>query len=140
VGSPLIRYRTGDLAEVSYKRCACRRTFALLRGGLLGRADDMITIRGINVFPSAIENILRQFPEIVEFQGEVRREREMSELVLHLEVAKTDPLEQKRIADAVISRLHGNLNLRPAIQFAATGSLPRSEMKSRRFRVASTTN
>jgi phenylacetate-CoA ligase len=136
LGSPLIRYRTGDLAEASYSRCACRRTFALLRGGLLGRSDDMITIRGINVFPSAIENILRQFPEIVEFQGEVRREREMSELVLHLEITKTDPLEKKQIAEAVISRLHVNLNLRPAIQFAANGSLPRSEMKSRRFRVA----
>jgi phenylacetate-CoA ligase len=134
-GSPLIRYRTGDLAEASYSRCACRRTFALLKGGLLGRADDMITIRGINVFPSAIENILRQFPEIVEFQGEVTREREMAELVLHLETAPGLEAQQKGLADAVMSRLHVNLNLRPVIQFAACGSLPRSEMKSRRFRV-----
>jgi phenylacetate-CoA ligase len=136
-GSPLIRYRTGDLAEASYSRCACRRTFALLRGGLLGRADDMITIRGINVFPSAIENILRQFPEIVEFQGEVTREREMAELILHLETAPGMENQRKGLADSVMSRLHVNLNLRPVIKFADCGSLPRSEMKSRRFRVSS---
>lgn len=134
-GSPLIRYRTGDLAEASYSRCGCRRTFALLRGGLLGRADDMITIRGINVFPSAIENILRQFPEIIEFQGEVTREREMAELILHLETAPGMDQQHKALADQVMSKLHVNLNLRPVIKFADCGSLPRSEMKSRRFRV-----
>ncbi|MSO19054.1 MAG: phenylacetate--CoA ligase family protein [Acidobacteria bacterium] len=133
--SPLIRYRTGDLAEATYTRCSCRRTFALLRGGLLGRADDMITIRGINVFPAAIENILRRFPEIVEFQGEVTREREMAELTLHLETDRLKDAQLPAFAEKVISALHVSLNLRPAVKFAASGTLPRAEMKSRRFRV-----
>jgi phenylacetate-CoA ligase len=136
VGSPLIRYRTGDLAEASWKRCRCGRTFALLRGGLLGRADDMITVRGINVFPSSIENILRRFPEVVEFQGEVVVEREMSELLLRLETNLLTPDQQQQLADRVTGAIRAGIHLRPTVHFAAPGSLPRAEMKSRRFQTA----
>src|SRR3989475_5903980 len=65
VGMPLIRYRTGDLAVIAREQCTCGRRWARLIGGVLGRADDMITIRGINVFPSAVENIVRRHPQIV---------------------------------------------------------------------------
>jgi phenylacetate-CoA ligase len=136
VGSPVIRYRTGDLAEASWKRCRCGRTYALLRGGLLGRSDDMITVRGINVFPSSIENILRRFPEVVEFQGEVIMEREMAELLLRLETAGLEAHQQQQLAEQVVGAVRAGIHLRPMIQFAAPGSLPRAEMKSRRFRVA----
>jgi phenylacetate-CoA ligase len=132
-GSPVIRYRTGDLAEVSRKRCRCGRTFALLRGGLLGRTDDMITVRGINVFPSSIENILRQFPEVVEFQGEIVVEREMSELLLRLETNGLETHQQPQFVERVVSAMRAGIHLRPMIQFAPPGSLPRAEMKSRRF-------
>ncbi|MGH9785053.1 MAG: phenylacetate--CoA ligase family protein, partial [Terriglobia bacterium] len=133
--SPLIRYRTGDLADVIRKRCRCGRTFALLRGGLLGRADDMMTVRGINVFPSAIENILRRFPEVVEFQGVVTHQMKMQELLLRLETDGLGEAEQQGLAQRVIVEMHTRLQLRPAVEFAAPGSLPRAEMKSRRFRV-----
>ncbi len=133
--TPLIRFRSGDLADVARKRCACGRTFAHLRGGLLGRADDMMTIRGVNVFPSAIENILRRFPEIVEFQGIVTRAMEMQELWLRLETEGLDEAGQQGLARRVVAEMHTRLQLRPAIEFAAPGSLPRAEMKSRRFRV-----
>ena len=133
--SPLIRYRTGDLADIVRKRCACGRTFAHLRGGLLGRADDMMTIRGINVFPSAIENILRRFPEVVEFQGVVTRAMEMQELLLRLETEGLGVADQQGLARRIVSELHTRLQLRPSIEFAAPGSLPRAEMKSRRFRL-----
>ncbi len=133
--SPLIRYRSGDLADVVRKRCACGRTFAHLRGGLLGRADDMLTIRGINVFPSAIENILRRFPEVVEFQGVVAHQTHMQELLLRLETDGLGETEQQGLAHRVIAEMHTRLQLRPAVEFAAPGSLPRAEMKSRRFRV-----
>jgi phenylacetate-CoA ligase len=133
--SPLIRYRSGDLADVVRKRCACGRTFTHLRGGLLGRADDMMTIRGVNVFPSAIENILRRFPEVVEFQGIVTRVAEMQELLLRLETDGLAEAEQQGLAQRVVSEMHTRLQLRPSLEFAAPGSLPRAEMKSRRFRV-----
>ncbi|MBI3933619.1 MAG: phenylacetate--CoA ligase family protein [Acidobacteria bacterium] len=135
-GSPLIRYRTGDLAEATRQPCECGRTFSLLRGGILGRADDMITIRGINVFPSAIENILRRFPEVVEFQGEVIVDREMHELVLVLETDRLTAEGQQALAQRLISELHTSLHLRPSLEFAPVGSLPRTEMKSRRFQIS----
>ena len=134
-GSPLIRYRTGDLADVLRKRCACGRTFALLRGGLLGRADDMITVRGINVFPSAIENILRRFPEVVEFQGAVVHQMEMQELVLQLETEGLGEEAHQALLQKIIAEMHTRLQLRPTVEFVPPGTLPRAEMKSRRFRV-----
>ncbi|MBI4463619.1 MAG: AMP-binding protein [Acidobacteria bacterium] len=133
-GSPLIRYRTGDLADVTRQKCACGRTFALMRGGLLGRADDMITIRGVNVFPTAIENILREFSEVVEFQGVVHQQREMQELVLRLETSLQGEAQQS-LAQRIASEMHIRLALRPTVEFVAPGTLPRTEMKSRRFKM-----
>lgn len=134
-GSPLIRYRTGDLAEANWDGCSCGRTFALLKGGLLGRSDDMITVRGVNVFPSSIENILRRFPEIVEFQGEVIKKREMSELLLRLETNGISHEGQQQLSARVVAAMRAGIQLRPIVEFAAPGSLPRAEMKSRRFRL-----
>jgi phenylacetate-CoA ligase len=136
MGSPVIRYRTGDLAEASWKRCRCGRTFALLRGGLLGRTDDMITVRGVNVFPSSIENILRRFPEVVEFQGEIIVKREMRELLLRIETNGLETDQQPKFAEQVITAMRAGIHLRPLIEFALSGSLPRAEMKSRRFHLA----
>lgn len=131
VGMPLIRYRTGDLGLLSREACACGRSWARLMGGVLGRADDMITIRGVNVFPSAIENIVRRHPEVVEFAIEVHRRREMRELCLKVEIPDG--------ADSVIERLQeeisADLRIRAAIERAEAGSLPRFELKSRRLRI-----
>jgi phenylacetate-CoA ligase len=130
-GMPVIRYRTGDLAVITRETCACGRPWARLAGGVLGRADDMITIRGINVFPSAIESIVRRYPEVVEFAIEVYRQREMHELLLKVEVAGT--------ADGLIERLaqefSNDLRIRALIEHVPDGSLPRFELKSRRLRV-----
>ena len=130
VGMPLIRYRTGDLGVISREPCPCGRRGARLVGGVLGRADDMITIRGINVFPSAVENIVRRYPEIVEFAIEVYRHREMHELHLKVEITGAP--------DGVIDRLaqtfSNDLRIRASIEHVADGSLPRFELKSRRLR------
>jgi len=131
VGMPLIRYRTGDLGVISRQPCACGRRWARLAGGVLGRADDMITVRGVNVFPSAIENIVRRHPEVVEFAIEVHRQREMHELHLKVEI--------EGAANGVIERLgkefSNDLRIRASIEQVADGSLPRFELKSRRLRV-----
>jgi phenylacetate-CoA ligase len=131
IGMPLIRYRTGDLGLLSREPCVCGRTWGRLIGGVLGRADDMITIRGINVFPSAIENIVRRHPQIVEFAIEVHRQREMHELRLKVEIKGT--------ADSVIERLlqeiSTDLRIRATIELVEAGTLPRFELKSRRLRI-----
>src|SRR4029434_9904621 len=79
VGSPAIRYRTGDHVRLAERPCPCGRTFVRLEGGILGRLDDMLIVRGVNVFPAAIEGVVRRFPAIDEFQIEVFRAGELDE-------------------------------------------------------------
>jgi len=129
VGMPLIRYRTGDLGAISREPCPCGRRGARLVGGVLGRADDMITIRGINVFPSAVENIVRRYPEIVEFAIEVYRHREMHELRLKVEITGVS----NGVIDRLAQAFSNDLRIRASIEHVADGSLPRFELKSRRL-------
>jgi phenylacetate-CoA ligase len=131
-GSPVIRYRTGDLVEPSFQPCACGRSFMLLRGGILGRADDMIIVRGVNVFPSAIENIMREFIEIEEFKIETFVREEMRELKLIIE-PRADCASPVTLKELVARRFRERLGLRPEVEDVAPGTLPRFELKARRF-------
>lgn len=131
-GMPVIRYRTGDLVELVDDRCACGRTFAAMRGGILGRADDMITVRGVNVFPGAIENVIRRFPEVTEFQIEVETAREMEELVIRLD-AMLGQAEAWQLVEAVTKELRSRLSLRALVQIVDPGTLPRYELKAKRL-------
>jgi phenylacetate-CoA ligase len=133
-GNPVIRYRTGDLVELDDEPCTCGRRFARMIGGIIGRTDDMITVRGVNVFPSAIENIVHQFSEIEEFSTEIYREKEMEELHVKLEI-KGSEQEKQQILEKVSEAFRSHLNLRTRITLVETGSLPRFEMKARRFKV-----
>ncbi len=80
IGSPLIRYRTGDFAKFDLAPCHCGCPFARLAGGLLGRADDMIHLRGNNVYPAALEAIIRRFDEVVEFRAIVDRSTALADI------------------------------------------------------------
>ena len=101
VGSPVLRYRTGDLVRPIWQHDLENR-FVLLEGGILGRADDMLTIRGVNVFPSSVEQIIRGFPEVDEFRLTVYKIEEMDHLAIEVE----DRLERpERIADELHVRL-----------------------------------
>jgi phenylacetate-CoA ligase len=128
-GMPLIRYRTGDLVMLDESPCECGRTFARLPGGILGRADDMLVVRGVNIFPSAIEGVLREFPEVSEFRIEVFSRRSMAELKVLLE-----PVSDANggLADRVAARLQDQLLLRVPCELVSSGSLPRFELKARR--------
>jgi phenylacetate-CoA ligase len=126
---PLIRYRTGDLVQLDTKPCRCGRTFARLRNGILGRADDMVIVRGMNIFPSAIEGVLREFPEINEFRIEISSRRSMDELRVLIDARSgTDAA----FAQLVGERLHDRLLLRVPCELVAAGSLPRFELKAQR--------
>jgi len=124
-GSPVIRYRTGDLVRPIWNHGQDTR-FVLLEGGILGRADDMIVIRGVNIFPSSIDQIMRGFPEIVEYRLRAYRKGEMDQLQLEVE----DRLERpERIHD----ELQVKLGLKVDVKLAPMGSLPRFEGKGKRF-------
>jgi len=132
IGSPVIRYRTGDLVQPSYQPCLCGRTFMLLQGGVLGRVDDMIVVRGVNVFPSAIENIMRGFPEIEEFRVEAIQREALPELKLTLE-PRPECASVKGLEEKVVQRCRESIGLRPQVELVSPGTLPRFELKARRF-------
>ncbi|MBL8850164.1 MAG: AMP-binding protein [Planctomycetaceae bacterium] len=134
-GMPVIRYRTGDLVRAATEPCRSGLALLRLEGGILGRADDMVTIRGNNVFPSSIEAIVRQFPEVVEFRIVIERVRAMQHLRLEIEPAATigDSAEVLGLLITRIARaMKDRLNFQAEIQCVAMGSLPRFEGKARR--------
>jgi phenylacetate-CoA ligase len=101
-----------------------------LEGGIAGRIDDMVTVRGVNVFPSAIEAVVRRFDEIEEFRVQLTRDREMDELRCTIEPrAGADADLAGRVAEAI----HRDLGIRCPVDVAAPGTLPRFELKARRF-------
>ena len=124
-GNPVIRYRTGDLVRPVYGGKGPDR-FVFLPGGVLGRADDMIVIRGVNVFPSSIEQIVRSFPEVAEYRFTVSREKEMDKLLVEIEDSLSDP-------DRVAEEFQLRLGLRVIVECVPEGTLPRFEAKGRRF-------
>lgn len=130
--NPLIRYRTGDLVRLLHPaRCKCGRTFAALEGGILGRCDDMIVVRGVNMYPSAIEEIVRRFTEIAEFRVEVSAQRAMSEMKVLIEVH--DSSEGKAVAKTLTAALETAFSLRIPVEVVAANTLPRFEMKAKRW-------
>jgi phenylacetate-CoA ligase len=129
LGSPVIRYRTGDRVRAADGPCACGRTFLRLEGGILGRVDDMLVVRGVNVFPSALEGIVRRFPAVDEFQIEVYRRQQMDEVRLLLEVAHAEP---PSILAAVREAARVELGIRIDVAPVPARSLPRYELKARR--------
>ncbi len=128
-GSPLLRYRTGDRVRLASGACECGRTFTRLEGGILGRVDDMLTIRGVNVFPSALEGIVRRFPAVDEFMIEVYRRAEMDEVRLVLEVHGGVPDVPTSVQEAV----RVDLGIRVEVLTVPLRSLPRYELKARRL-------
>ena len=129
LGSPVIRYRTGDRVRLADASCACGRTFARLDGGILGRLDDMLIVRGVNVFPSAVEGIVRRFAAVEEFQIEVFRNGELDEARILVELAAGDAAT---VCASVQEALRAGLGLRLPVTAAPPRSLPRFELKARR--------
>jgi phenylacetate-CoA ligase len=126
LGSPLVRYRTGDRVRLARAPCPCGRTFSRLEGGILGRLDDMLIVRGVNVFPSAIEGIVRRFAAVDEFQVEVFRDGALDEVRVLVEVADAATVV------AVREAFRADLGLRLEVVAVPPRSLPRYELKARR--------
>lgn len=125
VGAPVVRYRTGDLVRPRYPQGG-PNNFVLLEGGVLGRVDGMLVVRGVNIFPSSIDALLAAFPEIAEYRVTVYNHGAMDALLVEVEDRAHAPA---RIADA----LQLGLGLKVEVAEAPLGSLPRTEGKARRF-------
>lgn len=128
--SPLLRYRTGDLVRVRHGDAPSRAAFPYvhLEGGVLGRVDDMLWIKGNNVYPSAVEAVLREFDGIAEFQ--LVATQPIGELTIRVETLGEAPLG---FVDRLATAIHDRLHFRPNVELAAAGELPRFEMKANRL-------
>lgn len=129
---PAIRYRTGDLVVLDTSPCPCGRTAARLAGGIRARVDDMVTVRGVNVYPSAVEAIIRRFADVAEFRTVVSTDGPLRTLAVEIEPGPAARAEGATLAARVAAALHEGLGLSVAVVPAAE-PLPRFEMKARRF-------
>jgi phenylacetate-CoA ligase len=130
LGAPLIRYRTGDLVKAAVAPPAEVPHLAL-DGGILGRTDDMVIVRGVNVYPSAIEAVVRRFAEIAEYRVDLTDERGMVELSLTIE--PVPDADGQALAEGLGDALRAALALRIPVSSVSAGTLPRFEMKSKRW-------
>lgn len=133
IGSPLIRYRTGDI--VKGRRGGDGSL--TLDGGVLARTDDMIHVRGNNLYPTAIEAVVRRFPEVAEFQLILDRSGSLTDLEVQIE--PVDASISASLAEAVARGLRDELLFRVPVSVVAPGALPRYEMKARRLVVRTAT-
>ena len=124
-GGPAIRYRTGDSVR-GFRQHDRPCRFLFLDGGVLGRNDDMMVIRGVNVFPSSIESIVRSIDPVAEFRIIANRRGEMDSLVVEVEL---NDQGCQSLADLFQKRLAMRVEVRPV----EAGSLPRFEAKARRL-------
>jgi phenylacetate-CoA ligase len=131
-GMPVLRYRTGDLVEMTTEPCACGRRLARIKGGVLGRADDMLSVRGVNLYPAVIDNLIRAVPSIIEYEVEIRRVSEMDDLLLKVEIGEEHSFAE--VEQAILAAFRAQLNIRVSVAQAERGSLPRYEFKARRYK------
>ena len=130
--SPVIRYRTGDLVRRRSDRCVCGRTLARLGGGVIGRVDDMATVSGVNVYPTAVESILRAIPDVIEYRATLDTGGALHAVAIEIEVAAATP-DPDAVAVRAAAALREGIGLTMAVTVVESGGLPRFEMKARRF-------
>jgi phenylacetate-CoA ligase len=128
-GSPVVRYRTGDLVRPTDRPCPCGRSLLRLDGGILGRTDDMIHLRGNNFYPSALEAVIHRFPEVAEYQVEIDQSGPLAALRVDVE---TIPEQGRGVAERVGRAIRDELLFRAEVRTVPPGTLPRFEMKARR--------
>jgi phenylacetate-coenzyme A ligase PaaK-like adenylate-forming protein len=130
---PMIRLVSGDRARWVDGTCPCGRTYPRLPEGLYGRIDDMLVVRGENIYPSAIEDTLRAIDGFGgEFRVVVSRRETMDELLIQAEYAVAHADRRASLEQTMRERLRARLGVRPRIELLPEGSLPRSEFKARR--------
>jgi phenylacetate-CoA ligase len=130
IGCPVLRYRTGDLVK-SFPAgvCACGRSDLALEGGILSRIDDMIVVRGVNIYPSAVDEIIRASGRVAEYRVHVDTSRALTEL--RIEVEPTAGAEG--LCDELEKTLNRAFAMRIPVQCVAPNTLPRFELKAKRW-------
>jgi phenylacetate-CoA ligase len=132
---PCIRFDSKDVVQLSsIDRCECGRTFRLLDGGVIGRADDITKVKGVLLAPTAIEEVVRSIPELGdEYQVVVTKRGDIDDIALKVEVLPDFKNHVKSIEDKLTNQLRLRIGLRFVLEFHDYGTLPRFALKSKRF-------
>ena len=130
VGMPVIRYKTGDFVKLKSEQCSCGSQHRILDGGVVGRLDNAIIIRGLNVYPATIENIILKVQDVREFAVRAYSGDIFDELEIQIET--TNPNSDKTESE-VTAAIQDELGLRTNVKTVSNGTLPRYELKSKRF-------
>ena len=133
---PLLRFRIQDLVRFNKETCECGRTFLRLDGGILGRSDDMFQFAGVNIFPSAVENLIREVPEFSnEYQIVVPKMGSGKHLKIRIE-PDTKEIGGQRMKQAInkfIETVKYRITITPDVEIVKIGELPRFELKAKRL-------
>jgi phenylacetate-CoA ligase len=134
-GAPLLRYKVNDLTRIDEEQCGCGRTLARIPDGILGRADDMLTVRAANVYPSAIDEIVKSFDEVRgEYQVIIDKPRDLDVMTLRLERAAELSGEAERdLVARVDQRIKMAFGSRAEIEILDPGTLPTFVYKAKRI-------
>ena len=132
--SPQLRFLVGDYTTLTHEPCPCGRTHVRADGGFAGRADDMLNIRGVTLFPSAVEDAVRRVDEVgTEFQVIVSRERDLDVLTVRVEINQdVAAARHDDVARLVATEIVSRCELRPVVEVVPVGTLPRTEFKAKR--------
>jgi phenylacetate-CoA ligase len=134
MAQPCIRFDVKDLIQWNPRQCECGRTYRLLDGGIQGRADDITKVKGVLLSPMAIEEVVRNIPQLGnEYQVVVTKKGDIDDITLKVEILPEHQSEQAAIKTRLTDQLRITTNLGYNLEFHPYESLPRSQAKSRRF-------
>ena len=133
--SPQLRFLVGDFTVLGTNRCDCGRSHPRALGGFLGRADDMLNVRGVTLFPSSVEDAIRAVREAGnEFEIRLTRERDLDVLTVRVESAADGGVDAAELGRRIESQIIARCELRPVVEVLTPGTLPKTEFKAKRVR------
>jgi len=135
MAQPCIRFDSKDVIEWSPDKCECGRTFRLLKGGVVGRADDITKVKGVLLAPTSIEEVVRSIPELSdEYEVLVTKKGDLDDITLKVEPAPGQQNNVEKIRAKLIDQLRLKTNLGYNLEFHEYGTLPRYDVKAKRFK------
>ncbi len=135
LAQPCIRFDSKDIIMWSEEECSCGRTFRLIKGGVIGRADDITKVKGVLLSPSSIEEVVRSFPELSnEYEVIVSKKGDIDFIELKVELVPEAASQRESVLNKLENLLRLKTNLRFHITFYPYGSLPRYDVKAKRFK------
>ena len=135
IAQPCIRFDSKDIIVWHEDRCGCGRTYRMIKGGVIGRADDITKVKGVLLAPTAIEEVVRGIPELGdEYEVVVKKKGDMDDISLKVELQPEAQGRKEEVLGVLVDQLRVKTNLRYNISFHPYGSLPRYDVKARRFK------